>query len=69
MKRIVRFLKALWKYLLYGNRVSFETYVDRLNFCNSCEHLNREKWQCNICGCYMDKKCKMNTEHCSVKKW
>lgn len=69
MKRIFRFLKALWRYILYGNRVSFNTFSKRINLCSSCENLDRDKWKCNICGCYVVKKTQMDTEECPIKEW
>ena len=69
MKRIFRFIKALWRYMWYGNRVSFDTYITRLNSCKGCKYVNKEKWTCNNCGCYLVKKCKMSTEKCPTGKW
>ena len=69
MKRILRFIKALWRYMLYGDRVSFDTYITRLNSCKGCKYINKEKWTCNNCGCYLVKKCKMSTEKCPIGKW
>lgn len=69
MVRVFRFLKSLWKYILHGKRVDFFTYVHRLKLCETCEDLNNEKWTCNICGCYLDKKCKMSSETCPKHKW
>lgn len=69
MRRIFRFLKAYWNYLLYGDQVTFDEYVRRLTICHDCDCIDREKYQCKKCGCFMDKKCKMNTEHCVDEKW
>ena len=69
MRRIFRFIKALWRYMWYGNRVSFDTYITRLNSCKGCKYINKEKWTCNNCGCYLIKKCKMSTEKCPIGKW
>lgn len=69
MVRVFRFLKALWKYILHGKRVDFFTYVHRLKLCETCEYLNSEKWSCDKCGCYLDKKCKMSSETCPLNKW
>ena len=69
MKRIFRFIKALWRYMWYGNMVSFDTYITRLNSCKGCKYVNKEKWTCDNCGCYLVKKCKMSTEKCPTGKW
>lgn len=67
--RIIRFLKAIINYVRFGKRVSIDTYIDRLSFCKSCKYFNNENWTCKICGCYLDKKAKMNTESCPEYKW
>jgi hypothetical protein len=69
MKRLFRFIKALWKYILYGKRTTFEQFVSRLMTCENCPCMNREKWICEVCGCYLDKKAKMSTEKCPKNKW
>ena len=67
--RIFRFIKALWRYIWFGNRVPFEDYVSRLKVCDNCTCLNRDKWNCDVCGCYVTKKAKMSTEKCPKDKW
>ena len=67
--RVVRFLKSLAKYILFGKRVTFNDYVYRLTVCETCKHLDKEKWSCKKCSCYLDKKAKMNTENCPNDMW
>ena len=67
--RIIRFFKAIIKYIKVGNRVYINEYVNRLSKCKDCDHFDNEKWSCKICGCYLDKKAKMNTENCPEGKW
>lgn len=69
MKRIFRFLKALWRYILYGHRVSFGEYCERLDKCRVCEKFNDVNWTCGVCGCFLTKKAKMDTESCPDGKW
>lgn len=69
MKRIFRFIKALIRYILFGNRVSFDDYRQRLFQCSFCKHLDYMNWTCKKCGCYVDKKAKMSTEECPLKMW
>lgn len=69
MVRICRFLKALWKYILYGKRVSFHKFNSRLEECEYCDYFDERKWTCTKCGCYVIKKCKMSTETCPEKYW
>lgn len=69
MKRIFRFIKSVCKYIIYGHRVNIYEYSIRIRECASCDDLNDDKWMCKICGCYVDKKCKMSTEKCPKNKW
>ena len=67
--RIVRFLKAIVKYIRFGQRTSIDEYIHRLTVCKDCEYFDNEKWSCKKCGCYLDNKAKMNTENCPNGKW
>ena len=67
--RIVRFLKAIIKYIRFGNRTQIDEYIHRLTMCKNCGYFDNEKWSCKKCGCYLDKKAKMNTENCPNGKW
>lgn len=67
--RIIKFLKAIIKYIRFGKRVNMDNYIHRLSICKSCENFDNEKWACKVCGCYLDKKAKMNTENCPDNKW
>ena len=67
--RLIRFIKALWRYIWFGKRVSFDEYVSRLEKCGWCECLDDQKWKCKSCGCYLTKKAKMSTEKCPKEKW
>jgi len=67
--RLLRFIKALWKYILYGNRVGFSQYMVRLYMCERCACFREDNWTCGVCGCYVTKKAKMSTEKCPKSKW
>ena len=67
--RIIRFLTAIAKYIRFGRRVSIDDYIIRLTICKSCNDFDNEKWSCKECGCYLDKKAKMDTEKCPKGKW
>ena len=67
--KIIRFLKAIIKYVIFGQRVNIDNYIHRLSVCKNCKHFDNEKWSCKICGCFLDKKAKMNTENCPDDKW
>lgn len=70
MKRIFRFIRALFRYVFYGHfeNVTFKQYVSRLEMCSKCENL-KNNWTCGICGCYLTKKAKWITECCPENKW
>ena len=67
--RIIRFLKAIVKYIRFGQQTTIDVYIDRLTICKNCNNFDNEKWSCKVCGCYLDKKAKMNTENCPEDKW
>lgn len=67
--RVINFLKAIAKYILYGQRTTINEYINRLSICGKCYQFDNEKWACRKCGCYLDKKAKMNTENCPDGKW
>lgn len=67
MMRMIRFIKALVKYIIFGKRVEFADYIFRLRVCNECPL--RDDWKCGKCGCYLDKKAKMSTETCPEGNW
>ena len=67
--RIIRFLKAITIYIMFGRRTHIDEYINRLSICKDCEHFDNVKWSCKKCGCYLDKKAKMNTESCPDGKW
>ncbi|MBC8436942.1 hypothetical protein H8D85_01315 [bacterium] len=45
------------------------TYMERMNACNSCEHINKDKGSCNVCGCDVSMKGKWATEDCPKGFW
>lgn len=71
MGRVFRFIKALFRYAIYGHfkNTTFSEYAERITVCSECEKLNKEKWTCGICGCYLTKKAKWQTEDCPLAKW
>ena len=52
--KLIKFIVALVKFILYGEEVTQEEKNNRLNICNTCpfKHYNK----CGKCGCYLDKK-------------
>lgn len=67
--KTIRFLKAIVKYILFGDRTTIDEYINRLSICKKCIYFDDEKWACKKCGCYLDKKAKMNTENCPDDRW
>lgn len=45
----------------------------RLHICNECEELDTTKIldikTCGICGCVLELKTLVDSEHCPIKKW
>jgi len=65
--RIIRFIKALYTYIRYGEIVDIETYDKRIAICYSCKHNIDNK--CNLCKCILELKVKWSTENCPENKW
>lgn len=62
--------KSLLRYAKEGfPNVSKEIYEKRMVTCQSCDDLNRQKATCNLCGCYVEYKGRMETESCPKNKW
>lgn len=71
MKKIFRFIRALFRYAVYGHfkKSTFKLYAERINICSGCKLLNADNWTCGVCGCYLTKKAKWSTETCPENKW
>lgn len=70
MRRVFRFIRALYRYTVYGHmrKAGFTEFADRIGKCAACrEHTS--KYTCGVCGCRLDKKCSWSTEHCPCGKW
>ena len=67
--RVIRFIRALWNYMLFGTRVSDETLEHRMDECSYCSYLNSKKMVCGKCGCYVKKKARWSTEKCPEGRW
>jgi len=64
--RIIRFLKAVWCWVVGGCRISLTAH-QRLQICEDCEH--QKEGICLVCGCLLSMKTKMDTEKCPIDKW
>jgi len=41
----------------------------RLDICNQCPHLEKKMGRCDICGCFVSLKVKLDFETCPAGKW
>jgi len=72
MAMIASFIKDFAVYLKSGAKnVSIGDYRQRLDACNTCEHLNREHMRCNLCGCMVEHKAKWKNTKCpdTPQRW
>ena len=67
MIRLFRFIKALVKYMIWGETVDQRVYDTRLEICSNCN--DKCGKTCCICGCYLSKKAKWSSEVCPKNKW
>lgn len=69
--RVLRFIKALWRWSIYGHykTVSVRNYSHRLRSCCECWALDEENNTCKICGCKILIKAKWLTEECPRDLW
>lgn len=67
MKRVFRFIRALYNYICFGQDVTPEIHKYRHDICMNCEKLSGKT--CSICGCFVKTKTKWSTEKCPIDKW
>ena len=65
--KALRFIWALFKYILWGEEVTHEVKDHRLSICHQCPH--RLDKNCGICGCSLERKARWSSESCPKKKW
>jgi len=62
--------KSLMRYAMQGfPNVSEGEYEERMMTCHSCEFLSKDTGNCQICGCVVEYKGRMETEKCPKDKW
>jgi hypothetical protein len=49
--------------------VSETKQLERMSFCNNCDHLIKLTSQCKKCGCFMTAKTKLENATCPIGKW
>jgi len=62
-------IKQRMKLLVDKSIASEEIQKQRIEMCNSCEHLLHFTRQCKKCGCAVDAKTKLSSSSCPVNKW
>lgn len=74
--KIQTFLKSLWFHIYSGfPKSNNQEILYRYNICEQCEEFDRNKKQCNVCGCYLSKKKKFLNklawadQECPKGKW
>lgn len=66
------FIEKLKERVQTVNQVLFasdELANERLETCNSCEHLFKPTGNCKKCGCFVKAKTKILNQQCPIKKW
>lgn len=61
--------EATTKELIENMFVSEELHKQRLDICNSCEHLFKPTKNCKKCGCFVTAKTKLTHQKCPIDKW
>lgn len=64
------FTKAVIDHVGSGLKyVSDDIKKDRLEICQKCEHVDKEKVKCLMCGCKLSIKTGWTTSSCPIEKW
>ncbi len=65
--KVLQFLFALLKFIIYGEEVTEEEANARMSICKKCPH--KENLNCGLCKCNLEKKTKWSSESCPENKW
>jgi len=69
LDRVRMFGSTMWSWAKSGFKITDElNAIARLEVCRSCPQLT-ENEQCRMCGCLMNKKVKIASASCPLKKW
>jgi|TARA_R110000787_G_scaffold112958_1_gene221866 hypothetical protein len=69
-KMVKSFTAASADFIAKGAPIcTVEEYKDRLDTCNQCPFLIKKNKRCGKCGCLLEFKARMKTQHCPEKKW
>lgn len=74
--KISRFLYALFWHIVSGFPTCSQLEInERFNICIQCEHMDKQKSTCKICGCNLSKnkefmnKLAWADQECPIQKW
>ena len=68
IRLLSNFIKETGKYIANGRpQVTPLQYKERLDICDTCEHLRKTRFSCGLCGCYLGTKAKWATTSCPDK--
>lgn len=74
--KLQTFLKSLWFHVYSGfPKTTKQEILYRYHICEQCDDFNKQKIQCNICGCYLSKQKKFLNklawadQECPLGKW
>lgn len=65
--QVWNFGKAVLDYIKNPETVDNETYESRLKTCDTCEY--RVNRRCTVCGCFIEEKAKLASQHCPDIRW
>lgn len=70
--KAANFAKAAVKHVSQGMpKVSEDVLKQRLDVCDACPEVNKDKpnWTCTKCGCNLKIKASWASQDCPLKKW
>lgn len=76
MQKFFKFIKSYILHIFRGSPKSSQLVIDqRYDICSSCEYLSKNKDQCLVCGCNINKqrillnKLAWADQECPIGKW
>ena len=66
IRKIINIIKGT-----YYNIFNKHENLDRMEICRKCSHkINVKGFEvCDLCGCILDSKTRVEDEHCEMNKW
>lgn len=69
IRKVASFIQAGVSHLIDGREATNEEIDQRMSICKSCEHFNKERETCKICGCACALKASWLSSNCPLNKW